>query len=121
MTLLVPVRSCVAGGVERICLSLFPELARLGMEVVWAVPAHGIGALACADGVHLVPIEWPRGSWRRTLSALCRRLGAIGVFDRLHLARVRELQREWRAGPPLFSWGGWGAALDDVLPRHVLV
>jgi hypothetical protein len=56
MTLLVPVRSCVAGGVERICLSLFPELARLGVEVVWAVPAHGISGLACADGVRLVPI-----------------------------------------------------------------
>jgi glycosyltransferase involved in cell wall biosynthesis len=121
MTLLVPVRSCVAGGVERICLSLFPELARLGVEVVWAVPAHGISRLACADGVRLVPIEWPRGSWRRALSALCRRLGAIGVFDQLHLARIRELQREWRADHLLYPWVLSEPLPDDDVPRTVLV
>jgi glycosyltransferase involved in cell wall biosynthesis len=121
MTLLVPVRSCVAGGVERICLSLFPELARLGVEVVWAVPAHGISGLACADGVRLVPIEWPRGSWRRTLSALCRRLGATGVFDQLHLARIRELQREWRADHLLYPWVLSEPLPDDDVPRTVLV
>jgi len=121
MTLLVPVRSCVAGGVERICLSLLPELARLGVEVVWAVPAHGISGLACADGVRLVPIEWPRGSWRRTLSALCRRLGAIGVFDQLHLARIRELQREWRADHLLYPWVLSEPLPDDDVPRTVLV
>ena len=121
MTLLVPVRSCVAGGVERICLSLFPELARLGVEVVWAVPAHGISGLACADSVRLVPIEWPRGSWRRRLSALCRRLGAIGAFDQLHLARIRELQREWRADHLLYPWVLSEPLPDDDVPRTVLV
>src|ERR1700736_195068 len=116
MTLLVPDRSCVSGGVERIRLSLFPELARLGVEVVLAVPAHRIGAPACAEGMHLVPIEWPRGNWRRTLSALCRRLGAIWVFDRLHLARVRELQREWRADHLLYLWLVGGPLSDGDCP-----
>jgi glycosyltransferase involved in cell wall biosynthesis len=121
MTLLVPDRSCVLGGVERTCLSLFPQLARLGVNVVWAVPAHRVGALACADSVHLVPIEWPRANWRRTLSALCRRLGAVWVFDRLHLARIRDLQREWRADHLFYPWVLGEPLPDDDVPRTVLV
>lgn len=121
MTLLVPDRSCVSGGVERICLSLFPELVRLGIEVVWAVPAHRIGALPCADVVHLVPVEWPRGDWRRTLSALCRRLGANRLFDQLHLARVRALRREWRADHLLYPWLLGEPLPGDDVPRTVIV
>jgi glycosyltransferase involved in cell wall biosynthesis len=121
MTLLVPDRSSVLGGVERLCLSLFPELARLGVKVVWAVPAHRIGPLAHAEGVHLVPIEWPQGTWRRALSALSRRLGAIWAFDRLHLARVRWLQREWRADHLLYPWLLGEPLPEDVFPRTVLV
>jgi glycosyltransferase involved in cell wall biosynthesis len=113
MTVLVPVRSCVAGGVERICLSLFPELVRLGVKVVWAVPAHQIGELSKADGVQLVPIEWPRGNWQRAASALCRRLGRTRCFDRMHLARVRELQKKCRADHFLYPW-----VLGEPLPKN---
>jgi hypothetical protein len=37
MSLVVADRSCVAGGVETICLSLLPELVRLNLDVVWAL------------------------------------------------------------------------------------
>lgn len=121
MTLLVPDRSSVSGGVERICLSLFPELVRLGIEVVWAVPAHRIATLTCVNGVHIVPIEWPRENWRRILSALCRRLGATWLFDRLHLAHIRELQREWRADHLLYPWLLGEPLPNDRLPRTVIV
>src|ERR1700722_14117151 len=104
MTLLVPDRCCFSGGIERLCRSLFPELARIGVEVVWAVPGGRVGSLPCPEGVHIVPIEWPHWSWRRVLSALSRRLGLWSVFDHLHLQRVRELRRKWRADHVLYPW-----------------
>jgi hypothetical protein len=42
VTVLEPDRCCFSGGAERLCRSLFPELARIGVEVVWAVPAHRV-------------------------------------------------------------------------------
>jgi glycosyltransferase involved in cell wall biosynthesis len=113
MTLLVPVRSCVAGGAERICVSLFPEIVRLGVKVVWAVPGHQIGELSRADGVQLVPIEWPRGNWRRAASALCRRMGETRYFDCLHLKRIRELQKKFSADHLLYPW-----VVGEPLPKN---
>ena len=122
MTLLVADRSCVAGGGERFCLSLFPELTRLGVEVVWAVPAHRISTLQSADGVRLVPIEWPRRLWQRTVSGLCRRLGATEGFNRLHLWRVRKLRSEWQADQVFYPWfPGEPVPDDNRVPRTILV
>jgi glycosyltransferase involved in cell wall biosynthesis len=122
LRLLVADRSCVAGGVERICLSLLPELVRAGWEVIWAMPAHRISDLKTADGVHLVPIEWPQGSWQRTLSALARRLGTTKTFDRLHLSRVIALKSSLRADHLLYPWFlGEPAPAEDKIPFTMLV
>jgi glycosyltransferase involved in cell wall biosynthesis len=122
MRLLVVDRSCVPAGVERFCLSLFPELARLGVDVFWAVPSHRIANLPSADSVRVVPIEWPSGSWQRTLSAVCRRLSAAQGFNRLHLARVRRLREEWRPDHLLYPWFLGEPLPDDYeVPRTILV
>jgi len=118
---LVPDRSCVAGGAEKLCASLFPELSALGVEVLWAAPEHRLGDLtqmgAAAKGARLLPVEWPKGNWRRALSALSRRLRRIRlagrVFDRLHSARVRQLRREIRADHLLVPW-----ILGEPLPER---
>jgi len=112
MKVLVPDRSCVAGGAERLCTSLFPELGMLGVEVIWAVPEHRQPDLTATSargpGIRLIPVEWPRGSWQRSLSALCRRLralpGATSLFDRLHTARMSQLKRELQADYLLYPW-----------------
>jgi glycosyltransferase involved in cell wall biosynthesis len=121
MMLLVPDRCCYSGGIERLCRSLFPELARVGVEVVWAVPAHRVDPLLGTDGVHIVPIEWPHWSWRRTLSAVSRRLGVWSVFDHQHIKRLRELRRQWRVDHVLYPWIFGELLPDDDAAYTVLV
>jgi glycosyltransferase involved in cell wall biosynthesis len=121
MMLLVPDRCCFSGGIERLCRSLFPELARIGVEVVWAVPAGRVDALRGPEGVHIVPIEWPYSSWRRPLSALSRRLGVWSVFDHQHLKRIRELRRQWKADHVLYPWIFGELLPDDNAAYTVLV
>lgn len=121
MTVLVPDRSCVAGGAEKLCLSLFPALGALGIEVLWAAPEHRLGDLmktgAAANGVRLLPVEWPKGSWRRALSGISRRLRraplASRIFDGLHAARIRRLRREFRAEHVMVPW-----ILGEPLPAR---
>jgi glycosyltransferase involved in cell wall biosynthesis len=86
------------------------------------LPSHRISALNSAESVRLLPIEWPRGCWQRTFSALCRRLGRGQAFDWVHLLRVKKLKRILRADHILYPWFlGEPVPLEDKLPWSILV
>jgi glycosyltransferase involved in cell wall biosynthesis len=69
-----------------------------------------------------MPVEWPRQSWQRTLSALYRRLDGSAAFNRLHLSRVRRLREKWGANHLLYPWIlGEPVPDDDKISRTILV
>ncbi len=115
----MPDRCAVAGGVERLCTALLPELAALGHEVVWAVPSHRMPALAAALGdarVRLVAVEWPRHTWQRWMAAAARRARGVlpvsRVADALHRLRIEDLRARHGSGHELYPW-----VLGEPVPR----
>lgn len=118
MRMLVVDRCCVAGGVERLCTALLPQLIALGVEVIWAVPSHRIRELnetgVARDGVRLVAIEWPWPScWRMNSAALRRVPAALKAVDAIHLRRIARLRDELNATHIFYPW-----ILGEPLPAR---
>lgn len=120
MRILVPDIASVAGGVERMCLSLFPELTKAGVDVIWVVPQHRTKnlerSLPSGHGVTFEDVDWPLGDWRRYVTALCRRFGDISLVcklrSKMYLWRVETLRIRWKVDHLLYPW-----ILDEPVPE----
>ncbi len=102
LRLLLVDEAIAAGGVERLWLSLAPELARLCQHLVWMLPVHRLDsfrqAMPPGSAVQFESFHWPESSAGKIVDSLGRRIagfappGAAQGLERfLENRRLREV------------------------------
>jgi glycosyltransferase involved in cell wall biosynthesis len=115
------------GGLATLRRNLLPALARRCERLVWAVP--DFVAPDCAEIVSQAPnasvaaFLWPRGSWRRVLHGVCRRLpgsNGAGAMRSVLERRLRQSRIRYLATAGGFTHCLSTAVLDQPLPEVML-